>query len=271
MTGFPTRLLAVGLVVAGWYGSAHPSPSSAGDVAGDATLTGTVTYRERVALPPDAIAEITLIDATIQDVAAKVVAKTTVKSEGKQVPLSFALHYDPSRIDKKHLYTARAVIRSGDELLWTTDIARAVITQGNPTDVEIMLTRVDPDAGGSASGGAGGSSSKGELAGSSWVLEELNGDRAIADVRVTLDFSAQRKATGNGSCNRYSATVDISGETIRFGAVGATRMACATAISLQEIKYFGALEGASRYEIDGDELSIYGSERRPLRFSRATP
>jgi putative lipoprotein len=267
MTGIFSRLLSTSLALATLSACGHQTPPLSGDLTGGATLTGTVAYRERVALPPDAAAEISLIDATIQDKAATVVAKTTVKSEGKQVPLAFTLRYDAGRIDKKHLYTVRAVIRSGDELLWTTDIVRAVITQGNPTDVALMLTRVDPDA----SVGVGGASSKGELAGSSWVLEELNDDRAIADVRVTLDIGAQGKVTGNGSCNRYFATVDISGESIRFGAVGATRMACATAISLQEIKYFEALESANRFEIEGGTLSIYGSARRPLRFSRATP
>lgn len=250
--------------------SAAAHSSFPGNVVGDATVTGTVSYRERVALPPDAIAEISLIDATAQDVAATVVAKTVVRAEGKQVPLPFTLRYDPHAIDKKHLYTLRATIKSGDQLLWTTDIARAVITQGNPTDVAIMLTRVDPDAGGARAGGASASSNR-ELAGSSWVLEDLNGERAIADVRVTLDFAAAGKASGNGSCNHYFATVEVSGESIRFGAVGATRMACATAISLQEIKYFDALEAATRYEIEGNELSIYGSSRRPLRFARAAP
>lgn len=270
MTKFAARVAVIGVIFAASIACAHQTRSSPGDVSGDATLTGTVSYRERVALPPDAIAEISLIDATIQDKAATVIAKATVKFEGKQVPQPFTLRYDAARIEKKHLYTVRAVIRGSDELLWTTDIARAVITQGNPSDVALMLTRVDPDAGrgGRASGDA---SNRGELAGSSWVLEDLNGDRAIADARVTLDFGAPGKVTGNGSCNRYFATVDISGETIRFGAVGATRMACATAVSLQEIRYFEALEAANRFEIEGNSLSIYGSARRPLRFSRASP
>ncbi len=267
MADFSLRAAAPAIALAVLSGCAHPAPSPSADVAGASTLTGIISYRERVALPPDAIAEISLIDATIQDVAATVVARTTVKSEGRQVPLPFALRYDPGRIDRKHLYTVRAVIRSGGAPLWTTDIARAVITQGNPTDVAIMLTRVDPDAGTLT----GRATSQGGLAGSSWVLEELNGDRPIADVRVTLDFSAPGRATGNGSCNRYFATVDIAGESIRFGAVGATRMACATTISLQEVKYFGALESASRFEVEGNTLTIYGSARRPLRFSRSTP
>jgi putative lipoprotein len=238
---------------------AHQSKSSEG--TDGATLTGTVAYRERVALPPDAVAEISLIDATVQDAAAQVVAKVTVPSEGKQVPLPFALPYDASKIDEKHLYTARATIKSGGQLLFTTDQVRGVVTQGNPTRVDLMLARVDPEA----------AMVSGDLAGSSWVLEDLNGAGIVDGTHVTLDFAEKGRATGNGSCNRYFSTVDISGTSIRFGAVGATRMACATAISLQEVKYFEALEAAHRFTIEGGTLSIFGSGSKPLRFTHATP
>jgi heat shock protein HslJ len=177
------------------------------------------------------------------------------------VPLPFSLRYDPGKIDKKHLYIARATITSGGQLLFTTDQVRGVITQGNPTNVDLVLTRVDPEA----------ASTSGDLAGSSWVLEDLNGADVVEGTHVTLDFAEKGRATGNASCNRYFSTVDISGSSIRFGAVGATRMACATAISLQEVKYFEALEAAHRFTIEGSTLSIYGSGSRPLRFTRATP
>ncbi|MDQ2768335.1 MAG: YbaY family lipoprotein [Gemmatimonadota bacterium] len=237
---------------------AHQAHESTGE---DATLTGTVSYRERVALPPDAIAEISLIDATIQDVAAPVVARVIVSADGKQVPLPFSLHYDAGRIDKAHLYTVRATIRSAGQLLFTTDQVRGVITQENPTHVDLMLTRVDPEA----------ASASGDLAGSSWALEDLNGEGVVEGTRATLDFGDKGRATGNGSCNRWFSTVDISGSTIRFGAVGATRMACATAVSLQEVKYFEALETAHRFTVEGSTLSIFGGGSKPLRFTRATP
>lgn len=260
---FPRDLArAITLVALG--ACAHRSGTSSGDGAASAALTGSVAYRERVALPPDAIAEVSLLDATAQDVAAPVIATTTVRSEGKQVPLAFTLHYDESRIDKTHLYTVRAVIKSGPQLLWTTDIVRGVITQGNPVHVDLMLTRVDPSA-------PSGASAVGDLAGTSWVLTDLGGTRALGDPPATLDFATTGKATGNGSCNRYFATVEISGTSIRFGAVGATRMACATPVSLQEVRYFEALESSSRFEVDGSALSIYGSGEKSLRFTRATP
>ena len=240
---------------------AHHRPSSSTESGDDASITGTVAYRERIALPADAVAEISLIDASIMDVRTSAIARTTVLSEGRQVPLPFTLRYDARKIDKQHLYTVRAAIRSGGQLLWTTDMVRGVITQGNPTHVDLMLSRVDPDV----------VPARGDLVGTSWVLEDLNGAGVLDDVRVTLDFTEKGKVAGNGSCNRYFATADISGSSIRFGAVGSTRMACATAVSLQEVKYFEALEAAHRFQVEGSTLSIYGGASRPLRFSRATP
>jgi len=252
------RVIELAMMLLAIGACAHQARSSSGD---DATLTGTVAYRERVALPGDAIAEISLVDATAQDAAVPVVAKVAVQSEGKQVPLPFSLHYDASRIDKTHLYAARATIKSGGQLLFTTDQVRGVITQGNPAHVDLMLTRVDPEA----------ASASGDLAGSSWVLEDLNGAGVVEGTHVTLDFAEKGRATGNGSCNRYFSTVDVSGSSIRFGAVGATRMACATPVSLQEVRYFEALEAAHRFTVEGSALSIFGGGSRPLRFTRASP
>jgi hypothetical protein len=68
------------------------------------------------------------------------------------------------------------------------------------------------------------------------------------------------------------AIVELAGSSIRFGAVGSTRMACAIAVSLQEIKYFDALEAANRFAIEGGTLSIFGGGARdPLRFAPASP
>ncbi|MEP7066576.1 MAG: META domain-containing protein [Gemmatimonadota bacterium] len=201
------------------------------------------------------------MDATVADAKAPPVASISVPSQGAQVPLPFSLPYDVGRIDKSHLYTIRASIRSKGEPLFASDIARGVITQGNPTHVDLVLSRADPTA----------ASGSGDVAGSSWVLVDLQGAAVVADTRVTLDFSAPGRVTGPGSCNRFFATVDMSGSSIRFGAVGATRMACGTAVSLQEVKYFEALESANRVTIEGSTLSIYGGAPRPLRFERAAP
>jgi hypothetical protein len=70
-------------------------------------LRGTVTYRERVALPPEAVVVVRLSDVSRQNVAAPVIAATRVPSEGRQVPLPFELRYDPKRISFDPLASTR--------------------------------------------------------------------------------------------------------------------------------------------------------------------
>src|SRR5262245_785093 len=54
-----------------------------GDSAGSAAhVTGTVTYRERMELPADAVLEITLQDVSKADAAAEVVGSTRIRNPG---------------------------------------------------------------------------------------------------------------------------------------------------------------------------------------------
>jgi len=65
--------------------------------------------------------------------------------------------------------------------------------------------------------------------------------------RATLDFPEAGKVAGNGSCNRFSGTVEIAGGAHTFGRLGSTRRACAEAIGTQEARYFQALQNAERF------------------------
>jgi heat shock protein HslJ len=66
--------------------------------------------------------------------------------------------------------------------------------------------------------------------------------------------------------------VQVSGQSITFGALGSTRMACPEAVMAQEGAYLKALQNAERYTIEGSSLLIYSKGMdRPLRFSRAGP
>jgi heat shock protein HslJ len=105
-----------------------------------------------------------------------------------------------------------------------------------------------------------------------WQLEEIAGRPALDAPRATLEFAAERRVSGNGSCNRFSGTVTISERSISFGPLATTRMACAEPIRSQETKYLAALQRAERFVIEGEHLTIHtaGSDE-PLRFVRGRP
>lgn len=109
--------------------------------SGTAEVTGTVTYRERIALPDDAVIEVTLSDVSRQDAPAPIIARTTFVSGGRQVPLPFRLGYDRVAIEPSRVYAVRATIRVGGQLAFTTDTVVRVITQGAPSAVDLLLVR----------------------------------------------------------------------------------------------------------------------------------
>ena len=109
-----------------------------------------------------------------------------------------------------------------------------------------------------------------ELAGTSWLLQEIEGRTVLENTRATLTFQSAEKVGGDGGCNRFFGTVEIDGGAIAFGPLGATRRACGEAIDGQEISYLGALAKAAAFTLDADELVIVAAdETLLLRFVRA--
>lgn len=110
-----------------------------------AELAGTITYRERIALPADARVEIQLLDVT--DAASPtppLIAERLIDAPG-QVPIAFSLGYDPKSIDAGHTYSLRVRVRVRDELWFASPFDLRVLTGGNPARVEVMLDRVSSD------------------------------------------------------------------------------------------------------------------------------
>lgn len=109
-----------------------------------------------------------------------------------------------------------------------------------------------------------------DLAGTSWKLEDLGGTPALPGIEVTLEFPEAGKASGRASCNRFMGSVEISGPSIKFGPLAATKMACIDdAANAQEVRYLDALQKAERFAFDGPGLLLYSTGMdRPLRFGR---
>ncbi|HEY2121262.1 MAG TPA: META domain-containing protein [Candidatus Acidoferrum sp.] len=111
------------------------------------------------------------------------------------------------------------------------------------------------------------------LSGIEWLLSDLAGTSVVPNSKASLSFLDAGRAAGNASCNRFTGSVTISGDSIKFGQLASTRMACAdNAVSAQEDQYLKLLEAANRFELKDNSLLIFaeGSEK-PLRFTRQAP
>ena len=136
----PLGLALFGLFILGCAASGAQIPTR--DQQG--ILRGSVAYRERVALPPDAVVEVWLLDVSPMILPLALIAETTVRSQGRQVPIPFELRYDPKKIQPDHIYGVKAAIRSAGQILFETTTPHHVITQGNPSQVELWLQRTAP-------------------------------------------------------------------------------------------------------------------------------
>lgn len=100
------------------------------------------------------------------------------------------------------------------------------------------------------------------LTGDEWTVTRLEGAETTGPQRPTLLFAADGALTGTGSCNRFHATYEITGEGIEIGPAAATRMACADPdANAQETRFFALLEQVTRFDIaeDGD-LELFASD-----------
>ena len=107
--------------------------SAAGRVA------GTITFRERAALPANAAIHLELREASRQDAPAALVAARTIATRGRQVPIPFRIYYRAADIHPRLTYALRATITVDGERRFTTTRTYPAISRGRPSDVELVL------------------------------------------------------------------------------------------------------------------------------------
>ena len=106
-----------------------------------AFVNGTVTYRLRIALTPEAIVQVELRDVTSPDAEAPLVAKQVIEKPG-QVPIAFSLPYDPTAILPGHSYAVTARIEDRGQLAFVTDTRVPVSLAGAAEPPEIVVVPV---------------------------------------------------------------------------------------------------------------------------------
>lgn len=95
------------------------------------TVTGTVFIRERIAVPPGAVATVKLVDTE-----GEVLAATATDAPG--VPAEFALHVDPTLVADPDTLLIWAMLRTEVGVWGTTDL---VPVDGDST--EVLLTKIE--------------------------------------------------------------------------------------------------------------------------------
>lgn len=106
-----------------------------------------------------------------------------------------------------------------------------------------------------------GSATMASLAGTHWVLEQINGESVIENALPTLSFRGDQEVGGNSSCNTFYGAFTAKDGKLTIDELASTMMACPEPEGLmdQETEYLKALESSASYRIDGDKLLITDS------------
>jgi uncharacterized lipoprotein YbaY/heat shock protein HslJ len=107
------------------------------------TVAGTATYRERIALPRDAVFEAVLLDVSRADAPARVPGRATIDPAG-QPPFHFEIAYDDAAVQPGRRYAVRVTVKHQGRLLFTTDRAYPVL---GGSDAPLAMLLISAGAG----------------------------------------------------------------------------------------------------------------------------
>jgi putative lipoprotein len=221
-------------------------------------VKGTATYRERMALPPNAVFESTLEDVSKAGAGAEVIGKASIEHPGNP-PIPFEITYDPSRIDPSRRYAVRARILADGKLLFATDQQYLVLTGGHGNEVKLLLRRS------SAAGGRPASTVRVEDR--YWKLTNL-GDAPVTltsrqkEPHLILN-SETRRVSGSGGCNQLVGSYKLNGKELKLSQMAGTMMACIEGMDTERA-FLDALKRVTTWRIEGNQLELFDADGRAV-------
>lgn len=222
--------------------------------ADETLVTGEVLYRERIALPANAVLEVQLADVSLADAPAKILGAQKIDPAG-QVPIRFAIPFDPTAIKTNMTYALQARISVDDQLWFINDVRHSLdpLTAGPQTIVVKMVRQ-------------SGAAEELTIFDRDWVAEEIDGAAAHDKAKATLRIATDGKVSGRGGCNGFGGNAALKGRTIRFSRMVSTMMACAPDAMAQEHGFLDGLAKIRRWDIDRGSglLALLDGRGRPV-------
>ncbi|MGN8245694.1 YbaY family lipoprotein [Cellulomonas soli] len=112
------------------------------DADGPLVVTGAVTYRQRIALPPRSVVTVTVEDSSRADAPARALGRSVIDAQHHQVPVPFEVVVDRSELDPHTRLALRARIDGPEGLLWVSDTHIPVPLDGSAEPFTVPLVHV---------------------------------------------------------------------------------------------------------------------------------
>lgn len=102
------------------------------------------------------------------------------------------------------------------------------------------------------------------LAGTSWILAQVNGQPALADVNVTLEF-ADGRLGGSDGCNSFGGGYQVEDGQLKVDPnMVSTLMACADEIMQQASAFSAVLLQSPAFQVEAGQLTLLGGDGAAL-------
>lgn len=227
------------------------------------TLSVTVSFRERIALPPRAQLDVHLLEVLNADGHADAIASQRFAMTA--VPMTVSLSYDPQVVDGVSNYVVFAAIRSPDgQQLFRATETLDVMDGSDQLAVDMMLTML-PEADMTVAVPR-------RISGVAWTVTEVFGDAWPNDDPATLLIDDEMNVSAFGGCNRFRGQVQPSGRGLAFPEnMAGTMMACPDAVEAQERRFLAALTRVSDYVRYGAGLVMMDADGRAVLHLVETP
>jgi len=222
-------------------------------------FSGQVTYRERIALPPNAQLRLSLVP--LAQPKSPVVGATAVIDAVGQVPLQFSFDVRSTVVDDGRQYGLNAQIVSGDTVVFASTEPVAVnIDEIAPVMILVRPVAPEPVM----------EQPKIELLETIWVLDNLSGKPVVGRQPPTLSLSKDGRVGGNSGCNTYFGGATRKDAALSFGAIAGTQMACSPELMAQEHAFLTALSTTASYTLDSMRLTLLDASGAAILGFHAT-
>lgn len=224
------------------------------------TVTGSATYRERMAAPKGSVLKVELSGTSRAGAPAISLADWSDSLDDGGVPKKFTLRLNEP-LDPRVTYTLRATI-TGPEgaLLWTTDTVHRISDVAGKVDAgTLVMVKVQPAPAPAAP----------EVSGNGYTVTAIGGAPVTGKRPLTITFGEDGRVGGFGGCNSYGGSFKETNGKLTFGDLISTMMACIDGgISAQENALYATLKGTVKVAPGADgKVTLTGENGTVLELT----
>lgn len=216
-------------------------------------ITGSVTYRERMALPADAVLTVALDQ--FEGGEQTNVSEVKMALNGQQVPVMFGIPFTKSSIRSGAQYGMRAEIRSQGRV-WFESPRHTMVIANDVYQVRLDLVKAAPMVN--------------PVLNTTWELFWMNGRMITASRPPSMRLdSAKSELTGFTGVNRFSGRFTYTAPTIQLDPGAMTMMAGSTAAMEVEKQFLDVMMQSNRATVFEGELTLSRGESELAKFRKA--